>query len=60
MDTPTTFTPKTAIVTASDSGIGKATAVALAEAGLDGGVSWHTDSDGPKRRPVAGMLPARA
>ncbi|HSU46448.1 MAG TPA: SDR family oxidoreductase, partial [Arthrobacter sp.] len=32
------FTPTTAIVTASDSGIGKATAVALARAGMDVGV----------------------
>jgi NAD(P)-dependent dehydrogenase (short-subunit alcohol dehydrogenase family) len=35
-----------AIVTASDSGIGKATAVALAQAGYDVGVTWHTDEDG--------------
>jgi len=35
-----------AIVTASDSGIGKATAVALAGAGFDIGISWHTDEDG--------------
>ena len=31
------FTPSAAIVTASDSGIGKATAVALARAGMDVG-----------------------
>ncbi len=35
-----------AIVTASDSGIGKATAVALAEAGCDVGVTWHEDEAG--------------
>lgn len=35
-----------AIVTASDSGIGKATAVALAHAGYDVGITWHTDKDG--------------
>jgi NAD(P)-dependent dehydrogenase (short-subunit alcohol dehydrogenase family) len=35
-----------AIVTASDSGIGKATAVALAGAGFDVGVTWHSDEDG--------------
>lgn len=35
-----------AIVTGSDSGIGKATAVALAEAGFDVGVTWHTDEAG--------------
>jgi NAD(P)-dependent dehydrogenase (short-subunit alcohol dehydrogenase family) len=37
-----------AIVTASDSGIGKATAVALAEAGFDLGVTWNTDEDGAR------------
>ncbi len=41
-----TFDPKYAIVTASDSGIGKATAVALAQRGMDIGITWHTDSDG--------------
>src|SRR5918999_6427199 len=35
-----------AIVTASDSGIGKATAVRLARDGLDVGVTWHSDRDG--------------
>ncbi len=40
------FNPRYAIVTASDSGIGKATAVALAEQGMDIGVTWYTDSDG--------------
>jgi len=40
------FVPRTAIVTASDSGIGKATAVALAQAGMDVGVTWHTDAKG--------------
>jgi NAD(P)-dependent dehydrogenase (short-subunit alcohol dehydrogenase family) len=37
---------RVAIVTGSDSGIGKATAVALAEAGYDVGVTWHTDEAG--------------
>ncbi len=37
---------RAAIVTASDSGIGKATAVALAEAGWDVGVTWHEDEEG--------------
>jgi NAD(P)-dependent dehydrogenase (short-subunit alcohol dehydrogenase family) len=41
-----TFQPRTAIVTASDSGIGRATAVALAAAGLDIGVTWHSDEAG--------------
>jgi NAD(P)-dependent dehydrogenase (short-subunit alcohol dehydrogenase family) len=35
-----------AIVTGSDSGIGKATAVALARAGFDVGITWHTDEPG--------------
>ncbi len=43
---PRQFHPSRAIVTASDSGIGKATAVALARAGLDVGITWHRDSDG--------------
>jgi NAD(P)-dependent dehydrogenase (short-subunit alcohol dehydrogenase family) len=40
------FTPRTAIVTGSDSGIGRATALALATDGLDIGVTWHSDEDG--------------
>ncbi len=35
-----------AIVTGSDSGIGKATAVALAARGADVGITWHTDEEG--------------
>jgi NAD(P)-dependent dehydrogenase (short-subunit alcohol dehydrogenase family) len=34
------------IVTGSDSGIGRATAIALAHAGHDIGVTWHTDEAG--------------
>ena len=37
-----------AIVTGSDSGIGKASAVALADAGYDVGVTWNTDEDGAR------------
>jgi NAD(P)-dependent dehydrogenase (short-subunit alcohol dehydrogenase family) len=37
-----------AIVTGSDSGIGKATAVALARAGHDLGITWHEDEDGAR------------
>ncbi len=36
---------RAAIVTASDSGIGKATAVALAADGYDIGITWHSDID---------------
>ena len=39
---------RTAIVTASDSGIGKATAIALAERGCDVGITWHEDEAGAK------------
>ncbi|MGO4383053.1 SDR family oxidoreductase [Specibacter sp. RAF43] len=40
------FSPTTAIVTGSDSGIGKAVAVALASGGLDVAVTWHSDEAG--------------
>src|SRR3954462_4234609 len=40
--------PRIAIVTGSDSGIGRATAVALAAAGCDVGVTWHRDERGAK------------
>lgn len=39
-------TDRTAIVTAADSGIGRATAVALAADGFDVGITWHTDEAG--------------
>ncbi|KZO94610.1 short chain dehydrogenase/ reductase [Calocera viscosa TUFC12733] len=44
---------KVAIVTGSESGIGKATALALAEKGFDIGVTWHrskADADGVAER----------
>ncbi|TDB74972.1 SDR family oxidoreductase [Micromonospora sp. KC723] len=41
--------PRIAVVTGADSGIGKACAVALAEAGFDIGVTWHRDRDGARR-----------
>lgn len=43
------FSPSTAIVTASDSGIGRVTAVALAQNGMDIGVTWHTDAEGAEQ-----------
>jgi NAD(P)-dependent dehydrogenase (short-subunit alcohol dehydrogenase family) len=46
-----------AIVTASDSGIGKATAVRLARDGFDVGVTWHSDREGAEEtaREVGGQ-----
>src|ERR687896_75350 len=46
-----------AIVTASDSGIGKATAVRLARDGFDVGVTWHSDREGAEgtAREVGGL-----
>ncbi|WP_200214564.1 SDR family oxidoreductase [Micromonospora coerulea] len=38
-----------AIVTGADSGIGKASAVALADAGFDVGITWHNDAKGADR-----------
>jgi NAD(P)-dependent dehydrogenase (short-subunit alcohol dehydrogenase family) len=40
------FLPVTAIVTGSDSGIGRATAIELARSGLNVGITWHTDRQG--------------
>ena len=40
---------KAAIVTGSDSGIGRATAIALASSGHDVGVTFHTDEEGASR-----------
>lgn len=37
---------RVAIVTGGDSGIGRATAVRLAQQGLDVGFTWHSDPDG--------------
>ena len=48
MTVPDGFRARTAIVTGSDSGIGRATAVALAAAGCDVGVTWHTDEEGAR------------
>jgi hypothetical protein len=54
------FQPRRAIVTAPDSGLGRATAVALAGAGMDIGVSyvtgasWPVDGGMPQVGPQAG------
>jgi NAD(P)-dependent dehydrogenase (short-subunit alcohol dehydrogenase family) len=45
----TGFSPHTAIVTGSESGIGRATAIALAEAGMDIGVTFLSDERGAER-----------
>ncbi len=37
-----------AIVTGSDSGIGRATAIALAQRGFDVGITWHSDEEGAR------------
>ena len=47
------FAPRRAIVTASDSGIGQATALALADAGMDVGITWHSDEEGAERTAAA-------
>src|SRR5437764_7829233 len=43
------YQPTTAIVTGSDSGIGRAVAVALAGGGLDVGVTYHRDEQGGRQ-----------
>ncbi len=48
MTVPEDF-PATAIVTGSDSGIGRAVAVALAAAGCDVGVTWRSDEAGARQ-----------
>ncbi|MBT2386595.1 SDR family oxidoreductase [Streptomyces sp. ISL-11] len=40
--------PRVAVITGADSGIGRATAVALAADGLDIGITWHRDHAGAR------------
>jgi len=47
------FLPRHAIVTASDSGIGAATALALADAGMDIGITWYSDRAGAQNTAAA-------
>ncbi|MEU5520435.1 SDR family oxidoreductase [Streptomyces sp. NPDC052079] len=46
MSLPTVPGTRAAVITGADSGIGRATAVRLAAAGLDVGITWHGDRDG--------------
>ena len=54
--TRTTLEPRSAIVTASDSRIGRETSLVLAEAGMDVGVTRPVDGGMPQRGPQAGSL----
>lgn len=42
------FSPRRAVVTGAESGIGRAIAVALAEDGMDVGITWHADEEGAR------------
>ncbi|MET9855552.1 SDR family oxidoreductase [Streptomyces sp. NPDC006450] len=48
MVSPAGFTPGTAVITGSDSGIGRAVAVRFARSGIDVGITWHADERGAR------------
>jgi NAD(P)-dependent dehydrogenase (short-subunit alcohol dehydrogenase family) len=49
MNPPVNRGTPVAVVTGSDSGIGRATAVRLAAQGMDVGITWHADEEGARR-----------
>jgi NAD(P)-dependent dehydrogenase (short-subunit alcohol dehydrogenase family) len=51
-ETASTAVHRVAVVIGSDSGIGRATAVALGNLGFDLGITWHTDHDGARETAV--------
>ncbi|MFF3484322.1 SDR family oxidoreductase [Streptomyces sp. NPDC002701] len=48
-DTPGPTRVPVALITGGDSGIGRATAVRLAAAGMDIGITWHSDAQGAEQ-----------
>ena len=49
MSAPANPRSRAAVITGADSGIGRATAVRLAAAGMDVGITWHSDREGAER-----------